>query len=217
MLLDPDQRVVHVRRLLRLDGIRDIKERDDAAYCALPLTGAPVEMRDVINGDHDAIKACMRSAGLEIYDPKDSGTNPQISIRGLPQEVYDLDTLQLVTPRFFEFTSLFPSTGAGIEEQKALMFVKMPVIANRAGIYTSRMANGARRVILIEYEDVQAQSAEITDVFRTLMQFEPGIGTCSVHGNTLLGFAGMDAPLCLPGLIAAGFPSLTYNFEKYTT
>jgi hypothetical protein len=217
VLLNPEERLKHVMQLLMLDGLGDITENKNGIYCAIPLTGAPPEKRGFIEQEHDKIKACIRKAGLEIYDPKDLGTNPWIKLKGRPQEVYDLDTLQVVTPKFFEFTNVYPSTGAGIEEQKAISYGKIAVIVTKAGIYTSRMATGARRTILIEYDDAEVQQEEITGVFKTLKEYNSGMGTCSMHGNTLLGFSGSEKPVCLQGLIANKFPSLVYNFDKYVT
>jgi hypothetical protein len=216
VILDPQQREQHVRSLLKLDGL-EVREDTKACYCALPLTGAAPEMRKLIEEEHDKIKACISRAGLRIYDPKDSGTNPWIKLEGKPQDVYDLDTIQVVTPRFFEFTNLYPSTGAGIEEHKAISYVKIPVIVTKSGMYTSRMSNGARRVILIEYENADSQQDDITGVFKTLGGYEPGIGLCSMHGNTLIGFCDGKDPLCLPGLVASKFSGLAYNFDKYLT
>lgn len=215
ILLDSAGRGEHVSRLLKLDGIGDVREDKGSIYCAVPLTGAKESEKAMIGSEHDKIKACVKAAGLKIFDPKDSPYNPWGVLTGKPVEVYDIDTLQVVTPRFFEFTNVFPSTGAGIEVQKALTYGKIPVIVNKSGIYTSRMANGARRAIVIEYEDAERQKDEIAGVFKILLGYEPGIGICSRHGNTLLGFKHAEAPVCLPGLIESSFPNLVYDFDKY--
>jgi len=214
ILLNPEQRKKHIENLLALDGIGHIEEIRDGIYCAVPLTGAPIELRKFIEGEHEKIKTCIRKAGLKIYDPKDSGMNPWVGIKERPQVVYDADTNQVVTPRFFEFTNIFPTTGGGIEQQKAITFVKIPVVIVKDGTYTSRMSTGARRIILLEYKDAEQQQEEITEVFFTLRNYEIGIGTCSVHGNTLIGFSGKET-VCLPGLIEEKFPTLKYNFDKY--
>lgn len=215
VLLNPEQRERHIESLLRLDGLGSIKEVRDGIYCAVPLTGAPVDMRNFIHEEHEKIKECIKNAGLKIYDPKDAPQNPWIKITDKPQMVYDTDTLQVVTPRFFEFTNVFPTTGGGIEEQKAINYVKIPVVVVKNGTYTSRMSTGARRIILLEYDNAKKQQKEITDVFLTLRKYEPGIGICSFHGNTLLGFSKSGETFCLPGLVEDLFPQLTYNFDKY--
>lgn len=217
VLLNPEQRSEHIKRLLELDGLVISEEMVDGIYTALPLTGATDEMKIFIEKEHEKIKECINDSGLRIYDPKDAADNPWRSLKSEPTYVYDVDTIQVVTPRFFEFTNVFPSTGAGVEEQKAITYIKIPVVITKSGIRTSRMSTGARRIILIEYEDAVAQRNEIASVFKTLRAYEPGIGNCSIHGNTLLGFAGNDEPICLPGLIGDKFPSLVYNFEKYKT
>jgi hypothetical protein len=40
-----------------------------------------------------------------VYDPGEI-TDPHISRREPPQEVYEIDTLRVVTSRFFEFANL---------------------------------------------------------------------------------------------------------------
>jgi len=217
ILLNSEQRLVHIEKLLELDGLEDVVENRNGIYCAVPLTGAPEEKRKFIEDEHEKIKTCIKEAGLEIYDPKDAPQNPWLKITDLPTTVYDQDTLQVVTPKFFEFTNVYPSTGAGIEQQKAIMYLKIPVIVNKAGVYTSRMSNGARRSIVIEYNDAVSEKEEITSLFKTLMKFEPGIGMCKLHGNTLIGYSDSKNPVCLPGLIDELYPSLVYNFSKYVT
>jgi hypothetical protein len=217
VLLSPDERSAYISNLLRLDGLGAIEEKRDAVYCAIPLTGASKDERTFIGEEHDKIKRCIMKADLSIYDPKETGTNPWLRIAGRPQEVYDLDTIQVVTPKFFEFTNVYPSTGAGIEQQKAITYLKIPVIVTKAGVYTSRMSTGARRTILIEYSDAEAQQDEIAGVFKRLRRYEPGIGMCTVHGNTLLGYSDSQAPVCLSGLMEEQFPGLVYNFDKYVT
>ncbi|MEM7825606.1 MAG: hypothetical protein QW412_01965 [Candidatus Aenigmatarchaeota archaeon] len=215
VLLHPEDRLEYTERLLELDGLGMIEENKNGIYCAVPLTGAPPEKRKFIEEEHEKIKHCINKAGLEIYDPKDAGMNPWLKIEDYPQKVYDADTFQLVKSRFFEFTNIYPSTGAGIEQQKAIMYVKIPVIVTKSGIFTSRMSTGARRIILIEYNDAQSQKDDITSLFKTLREFEPGVGMCRVHGNTLIGYSESEKPVCLPGLIQELFPVLVYDFNKY--
>jgi len=217
VLLSSKQRAEYLRRLLRLDGLDVIKEIGDAAYAAVPLTGVPKKERSFIIREHEKIKICMSDAGIRIYDPKDAGMNPWSKIEDSPSDVYDLDSKRVLIARIFELTNLWPSTGGGIELHKAVSYLKMAVNVNKAGVYTSRMSTGARRIILMEYDDARKQRDEISGLFRTLKEYEVGVGICSAHGNTLLGYSDSQAPLCLPGLIAEQFPGLVYNFDKYIT
>ena len=102
----------------------------------------------------------------------------------------------LVSARYFTFTNLAASSGGGMEIRSANLYNKMPVVMMKNGIYVSRMTTGARRVIHIEYSDMRKSKPMITDLFSTLKQYEPGVGTCKVHGNTLVGFKGEET-VCL--------------------
>ncbi len=82
------------------------------------------------------------------------------------------------------------------------------------------MSTGMRRVVAIEYAEAYRQQDEVAAVFRLLKGFNPGVGDCAVHGNTLIGFPTEGAngsAVCLPGLVAKEFPNLVYNFDKYVT
>lgn len=215
IILNPEERQEHVKELLKIDGLNNIAERADACYCSLPLTGVPENQRETIAREHEVIKQAIKEAGIDIWDPKEAAGNPWTGITHRPEEIYDGDTVQVVTPRFFEFTNVAPSTGGGIEQHKAIAYNKIAVVITKAGTYTSRMSTGARRIVLLEYQDIEKQKDDIRNVFRALRVFNPGIGICNIHGNTLLGFKDEEEPVCLKGIIEAKFPHLTYNFEKY--
>jgi len=215
VILDPKQRKGHIKNLLRIDGLKNIKENPNGCYCALPLTGIPENQREKIEKKHEIIKQCIKDAGLQIFDPKDAPGNPWHGLRDIrPEQLYDTDIIQLVTPRFFEFTNVAATTGGGIELQKAITYNNITVVVVKKGVFTSRMSTGARRIILIEYNDLEKEREDIKNVFLRLKQYEPCIGECSVHGNTLLGFKD-DKVVCLKGLIEEKFPGLVYDFDIY--
>ena len=213
VILNPDQRKKHTEHLFRLDGLKDVVEKPDACYCALPLSDVPVGTRDDLIKTDNIIRKAIEDAGLDVWDPIE-GANPWYTLEHDPQEVYDMDSKNVMCSRFFCFINIGPATGAGIEQQKAIMLNKISVIITKAGIYTTRMSTGARRCIILEYNDLEKQKGQITEVFRLLTQYEPGIGTCSIHGNALLGFSDSSV-VCLKGLIEEKFPELQYNFDQY--
>ena len=190
-------------------------EANDCCYSGLALTGVKdPEERKKLQDDHYLIKEAVRLAGLKNYDPAEAPFNPQNALIGQPQEVSDVDILMVLASRFFTFTNLAPSSGGGMEERTANMYTKMPLVFVKKGKYTSRMTTGARRIILLEYSDLTIQKEQVVDVLCELRKYEPGVGTCSVHGNTLLGFEG-EKTFCLPGLIQQKFPILRYDFSQY--
>jgi hypothetical protein len=215
ILLNPEQRQNHIKGVLELDGLSHIEENPKACYCAVPLTGVPESERLVISHDHDIIKESIVKAGISIYDPKDSKMNPWVGIHDKPEKVYTSDTIQVATPRFFEFTNIGASTGAGIEQEKARRYIRIPVILTKKGRYVSRMSTGMSEIILLEYDDIDKQANLITKVFKELLKFEPGVGICKKHGNVLIGFNNKGGIVCLKGLIESSFPELKYNFAQY--
>lgn len=106
VLLNSAQRKKRVEELLKLDGLKYIKENSKGIYCAVPLTGVPPQMRHFISKEHEKIKAAIAEAGLEIYDPKYSEFNPWEKLIGTPLDIYDQDTLQVVSSRFLGLTNL---------------------------------------------------------------------------------------------------------------
>lgn len=191
-------------------------ESADCCYSGLALTKVEdPRQKEILFSEHQVLKEAIRDAGLMNYDPCEAPFNPHSKVADAPQVVYDIDNLMVAAAQFFTFTNLDASTGGGMEIRTATMYNKMPVVVCKKGNYVSRMSTGARRIVLLEYDDIKAQKGLITDVFGTLREFHPGIGECSKHGNTLLGYASNGQTVCLPGLIEKKFPMLKYDFDAY--
>ena len=190
-------------------------ELSDCCYSALALSGVKEDERDSLLEDHYMIKEAVVSAGLRNYDPSEVPFNPQHQLIGAPQDIFDTDLLMVAASRFFTFTNLAASSGSGIEERSANIYVKMPLIFMKKGNYVSRMTTGARRVVLVEYDNLATQKGEVIDVISRMREFTPGVGTCTEHGNTLVGFRNGQS-VCLPGLIEKEHPNLRYDFNQYT-
>ena len=189
-------------------------EAPDCCYSGLALTGVPDELKPVVETDHMLIKQAVKGAGLRNYDPAEAPFNPQNKLVGEPQEVSDVDILMVVASQFFTFTNLSASSGGGMEERTANLYNKFPFIMTKKEMYVSRMTTGARRVMVLEYTDMKDQLQLVTDVIGTVRRYQPGVGTCSHHGNTLLGFKD-DNVICLPGLLEKEFSDLRYDFAQY--
>lgn len=204
----------HIRQNMRVTGFI---ESPDCCYSGLALTKVEdPRQQEILFGEHEVLKQAIKGAGLKNYDPCEAPFNPQSQVTDTPQDVYDVDNLMVAAAQFFTFTNLDASTGGGMEIRTAMTYNKMPLVVCKKGNYISRMSTGARRVILLEYDDIRAQQGLITDVIGTLREYEPGIGECSKHGNTLLGYdKKTGTPVCLPGLIERKFPTLQYDFEAY--
>jgi len=255
VVLDPQQRIEHINRLLRIEGLTPDKikeyietykqrlakqtsdhakmtafldqirknlddtgfiEADKCCYSGLALTGVSKEEMPRLKEDHFTLKEAIVAAGLSNYDPVEAPFNPQNKHVGKPTRVSDVDILMVVASRYFTFTNLAPSTGGGMEQRTANLYNKMPIVVVKRGMqpHPSRMSTGARRVMVLEYDNIQQQRNEITDYISMLRSFNPGIGTCSEHGNTLVGFQ-TGKTYCLPGLMLDKFPNFRYDDSKF--
>jgi hypothetical protein len=187
-----------------------------SCYCGLPLSKVPEEKRAQLISDHLKIKSYIEAAGLTTYDPAEAPFNPQGELIGQPQEIFDVDNLMVLVSKFFEFTNLEASTGAGIEQRTAMTYNKVPLIITKRGEYVTRMSTGARRIILLEYDNIDSIAEEFTDFIRILKEFSPGTGICKSHGESLIGFEnGSKSPVCLHGLAEYHLPHMKYNFDNY--
>ncbi|MBW2963579.1 hypothetical protein KY306_02285 [Candidatus Woesearchaeota archaeon] len=190
-------------------------ESPDSCYSGLALTGVKGAEKDALLEDHFLIKEAIQEGGVQKnYDPAEAPFNPQEQLVGEPQEVSDIDTLMVISSMFFTGTNLAASTGLGTEIRTANIYNKFPIEFVKKGIYVSRMGTGARRVIVLEYQDLKKQKPQVVDVIGRLREFSPGVGTCPVHGNTLVGFRDGQTT-CLPGLIQKEFPQFNYDFSHY--
>lgn len=224
-----------LNRIETLERLDDL-ESEGYCYASLPLTGNDNKRfmekgsdldkryqqmlkirREELLKDHEAIKECIRNAGLRIYDPAEAPFNPNLGLTGKPTDVYRVDQLMVTAALFFSMTNLLASTGAGMEEKTAIDLAKMPVIITKKGVYVSRMSTGAERIILVEYGDIEREAPDITTVFNELQKYNPGAGVCERHGNALLGFKKMGlGPVCLKGLVEEEIaPRLKYDFSRY--
>lgn len=191
-------------------------EDESSCYCGLPLTKVPKENRERLIRDHLKIKGYIEKAGILTYDPAEAPFNPQQGLVDDPRSIFDIDNLMVISSRLFEFTNIDASTGAGIEEKTAITYNKMPLVLVKKGIFSSRMSTGARRIILLEYDDIDSVGYEFTNFVETLKTFNPGVGTCRTHGNTLIGFEdGTKSPVCLEGLAEEILPGMKYDFDAY--
>ena len=202
-------------------------ESPNKCYSGLALTNVPDHLVDTVQMDHQMIKQAIAAAGLQIYDPAEAPFNPQKKLVGDDTEVYDIDTIMLLASRFFTFTDFCASTGGGMELAKANTYAKLALNFMRADRSVSRMASGARRVIHVQYEDLGTpdhpgeQYSMIQAMIARLRPYSVqngyskgiGVGTCDVHGNTLLGFENNE-PRCLQGLVQDEFPKIAYRERK---
>lgn len=190
-----------------------IFESPDCCYSGLALTNVEKDKIQFVQDQHCAIKEAIINAGFINYDPAEAPFNPQEFAIGEPKDIYKLDALMVLASKTFTFSSLSASTGGGIEVGSAMYLNKLPFIICKKGDKNSRMLTGTDRTIVVECDDFFTQQDELTDLFGEYKDYQLGIGHCSKHGNSLLGFKNNQA-FCLHGEFEKKFPNLVYHYRK---
>lgn len=212
VLLDPEQRIKYLDEILAMDGLGHISEDENAAYCTISLTCTPEELKPVLKQRQTLLmQRVLEKNGLKAYDPYSAPYSPDTNLTSRPDEVYAVDSGKIVGARYFVGHNILPSTGQGVEQEKAKNLLRVPVILMDKNIRMSRMQTN--RTIYLQYKNFEKQVEEFVPVFDLLKQFEPGIG---FNGETpvLLGFEkGSSLIVDLEKLVYSTFPDLKYEYD----
>lgn len=205
-------RQLYLQQLLEQDGLDQISEDSQAAYCPISLTQTPEQVKPyVLERQRLLIEKVLAPAGITGYDPSTAPYSPDTNLKSLPQEIYLVDTGKLVGARYFVGHNLLPSTGFGVEVEKASRFNRVAVILFDTHIRVSRMQ--PHRVIYLQYENFEKQVAEFAEVFKLLSQYDPGMGFVGKEA-VLLGFQQQTGEVVnLEQLVYHRFPQMTYQYD----
>ncbi|MEK6848747.1 MAG: hypothetical protein AABX65_03905 [Nanoarchaeota archaeon] len=209
IILTPQQRAAHIEQLLALDGLSRIKEDKLAAYCPISLTNTPDTLKPVASARQERLKQVLGDAGITYYDPKTAPFSPDKGLTAGPDEVYATDSGKIVGARFFIGHMLLPSTGQGIELEKAVKYNRLVILLMDAGIRVSRML--PPRAICLKYDDFDAQADQLVPVLKTLKEYEPGMGLSNGR-PALLGFKGNNV-VDLADLVYGMIPDMQWEFD----
>ena len=210
VIFDPQARAEYLDLQLSIDGLSHIKENPEAAYCFISLTNTPSSLKRIVQERQQLLIKILNNAGLTAYDPATAPYSPDTNLTSNPDEVYLVDSSKIAGSRYFVGHNLLPSSGQGIEEEKAKNLIRIPVVLMDRNIRVSRMQPS--RSIYLEYFDFQAQRNEFVKVFKFLRQFEPGVG---FHRgiSVLLGFSKDGAIVNLQDAVYEQFPDLRYTYD----
>ncbi len=213
VLINPKQRKRYIEKLLRLDGLSQVKEDAYAAYCPISLTNTPSEVKSIILKRQNILMSrILKPAGITAYDPSSAPYSPDKNLTSLPQEVYLIDSGKIAGARYFVGHNLLPSTGQGVEAEKAKVFNRIVVVFMDKKIRISRMQ--PHRAIYLQYTDFEKEANRFIPVFKLLKEYEPGMG---FRGDipVLLGFKGAEV-VDLEELVYKTFPNLQYLYNGKT-
>ncbi len=107
--------------------------------------------------------------------------------------------------------NILPSTGQGIEAEKAKVYNRIPVILMDKNIRVSRMQ--PHRAIYLQYENFGQEKDKFVPVFEMLQNYEPGMGF-NDNLPVLLGFEKKGNKIVdLEETIYKEFPLLQYKYD----
>jgi len=212
VVMDPEQRQKYIDMLLGLDGMSHIKEDENAAYCTVSLTSTPDDLKPHIQRRQSILMDdVLARVGIKAYDPGSAPFSPDKDLKTQPNTIYTIDSGKLLGARYFTGHNILPSDGKSIEAEKAKVFNRMSVILMDKSIRVSRMQ--PHRTIYLQYTDFEGQADDIRDVFKMLMDYNPGMG---FNGNlpVLLGFEKAGTKIVdLEEEVYKEFPHLQYRFD----
>lgn len=201
----------YLRIQLQMDGLVGIVEDQNAAYCALPLTSTPAELKPFIRQRQDTLMLALSDAGITAYDPGTAPLSPDLNLSAHPDEVYPTDIAKIAASRFFAAHNLLPTTGYGAEAEAARRYNRILITLMDRGIRVSSMMPDCS--IRLMYRDFKAQSKDFTKVFKFLRAFQPGRGLVG-QVPVLLGFDRSNRAYDLSALVYREFPDLKYEHDE---
>ena len=215
VVMDPRQRQKYIDKILALDGLSHISEDPNAAYCPISLTGVPDELKPFLKHRQEILMDnVLTTAGITAYDPGTGKYSPDTNKKSLPNEVYTGDSEKIVGARFFVGHNIIPSSGVGIEAEKAKTLNRIAVTLIDSNIRVSRMQ--PHRAIYLQYDNFEKQADQFAQVFQLLQCYEPGMG---FNGDlpVLLGFPkNGGSPIDLENKVYKEFQHLQYKYNGET-
>jgi len=139
VLLDPALRTRYLAFMTGMEGLGDIREDIDAAYCPISLTLTPPELKPLLAHRQEVLTDVLRRAGIRGYNPESAPFSPDRDLGTQPNVVYAVDSGKILGARFFTGHHLLPSSGYGVESQKAIEFNRIAVVLMDKNIRISRM------------------------------------------------------------------------------
>jgi len=210
--LNPQERQEYVKKLLKLDGLQDIVENPTEAYCPISLTSVPEELKPILQKRQEILQnKILKNAGIVAYDPASAPYSPDKNLISTPAEIYLTDSQKIVGARYFVGHNIMPTTGVGVEIEKAKNYCRVAVLLMDKNIRVSRMI--PNRIICLQYENFESQSDRFVEVFNFLQNYEPGIGLDDGQ-PVLLGFKNTTGEVVnLEKTIYENFPDLKYQYD----
>lgn len=220
VVFDPAQRLEWLRDLLHLDGLGDVDEDPATGYGIIALTGLGSNisrenevLKDKLQRKQRILQEAMAATGVTHYDPASAPYSPDTNLDATPGEVYRVDTKRVALARHVTYVDILPTTGGGIEQEKARRLGKFLYIFHDPDIRTSRMQ--VDRAVHLSLKHLSGAKDQLVELFRFVHAHDPCIGfdqglPAMIGKNRETG-----AIVNLEKEVAARWPGLVYDYDPH--
>jgi hypothetical protein len=182
VVMGPEQREKHIETMLRLDGLGDVRENRLIGYGIIALTG----LGNNVSSENEHIKtylgsrqailaaAMKQGAGITLYDPASAPYSPDKNLTAQPNEIFMVDSARVGMARHITFADVLPTTGGGIELEKARRLGKFMYIFHDPKIRTSRMQPD--RAFHLSVENFAGNKNHLAEIFAFVNEYDPALG-----------------------------------------
>ncbi len=215
VLLDPERRAEHQRRVLTLRGLGHVTQQRGEAYCPISLTLTPEMLKKtVLKPRQEQLMALLRERGLKPWDPYGAPLSPDRDTKSTPQVIYSFDAGKVGLAEYVAGHVLLGSNGQGAEFEMATAMGKKTLFLVDKGVRISRMMPPC--AIVLGYDHFLDSRDRVGEVVDFLAGYDTGVG--QVEGAqipVLLGFArtGNSSPINLEAAVREGWPDLRFDFD----
>lgn len=212
VLVSHEKRQEYLDAALAMEGLSHITEDELAAYCPISLTNTPEDIKPRISELQNLLMhGVLEPAGITAYNPSTAPFSPDRNLTSQPNEIYQVDSGKIAGSRFFAGHNILPSTGVGIEIEKAKELNRMAVVIMDQHVRISRML--PHRIIYLQQRNFAEQLDQFIAVFQKLLEYDPAIGL-DEHTPALLGtHKESGETVNLEKLIYTEFPELKFIYD----
>lgn len=157
----------------------------NSAYLPRAVSTVPIEQREFLNEQYDALIKIVSASGIEPKVPVELG------LVGLNEINPKNDELQR-TAKFVLPLTYAVSDGRGFEMGMAYALAKptIPLLLRGQKINVPTLRRSFFIPIIFDDLTTEGNYSSLVDLLNEFQEYDFGIGTCSEHGKILAGFAG---------------------------
>jgi hypothetical protein len=181
VVFNDGQRISFNQVLLETDGLGNLIEDPCVGYGAVALTGLGNQLsqnneslKAHLAHHQSVLKSAMADIGVTLYDPASSPFSPDLDLSKQPNEVFMMDSARIAMARHITFLDIIPTTGVGIELEKARRLRKFLYVLHHPEIRTSRMQPDC--ALHLASSDIENDRGILTEIFAFVHEHTPCVG-----------------------------------------